>query len=214
MVDHMTDRDSNPVPCNADQNGEKKNRRRFLGAGAAASPFLLTFVSQPALGVACFTPSRSLSKNTSLSQQDHVGECTGAESPGNYKAQQDPSSGAYHWPASVPPTTAMHPLFQQGSQQGVTKFTKWQQGSGEISKTLGEALQVNAAEQVHFHVIGAYLNIMGGNGAVIPPNVMTKEQLLEIWRQFATTGRYEVSANVYWNGGQIVDYLKNNGLVK
>lgn len=210
----MTDRDSNPVPSNADLNGEKKSRRRFLGAGAAATPFLLTLVSQPALGVQCFTPSRSLSKNTSLSQKDHIGDCTNAESPGNYKAQQDPTKGAYHWPASVPPTTMMHPLFHMGNSEGVTKFTKLVNNNQVVSKTLGEALNVNAPGQVHFHLIGAYLNKMGGNGAFIPDNVMTVQDILGMWQEFATKGFYEPMAGIKWYAEDIVGYLKTNGIVK
>lgn len=194
------------------QDGKKSNRRRFLGAGAAATPFLLTMVSQPALGVTCFTPSRSLSKNTSISQQGKYGECTNAESPGNYKAQQTSGANAYHWPASVPPSTPMHPLFYQGSTQGVTQFTVSQNGALR-SMTLGEALNVNTAGQVHFHLIGAYLNKKGGNGAFIPDNVMTVQDILDMWQEWASKGFYEPMAGVKWYDGDIVNYLKNNGIV-
>lgn len=213
MVKQMTDQDSKNLPSQPDVSAEKKSRRRFLGAGAASTPFLLTLVSQPALGVTCFTPSRSLSKNTSISQEGHYGECSGAESPGNYKAQQDPTKGAYHWPASVPPSTPMHPLFHMGNNEGVTKFTKTQNNQ-IVSKTLGEALNVNAGGQVHFHIIGAYLNKMGGNGAIIPDNVMTAQDIRDMWQEYATKGFFEPMAGIKWLEAEIVDYLKSNGLVK
>lgn len=187
-------------------------RRRFLGAGSAAAPFILTMVSQPALGVTCFTPSRSLSRNTSISQQGNYGECTNAESPGNYKAQQTSGTSAYHWPASVPPSTLFHPLFHMGTVPGVTKFTKVVNGQ-EVSMTLGEALNVNAAGQVHFHLIGAYLNKKGGNGAVIPDSAITDTGILIMWQEYATKGYYEPVAGVKWYADEIVNYLKTNGIV-
>lgn len=191
---------------------ENDGRRRFLGAGSAAAPFILTMVSQPALGVTCFTPSRSLSQNTSISQQGKYGECTNAESPGNYKAQQTPGNGAYHWPASVPPSTPFHPLFHMGGTHGVTKFTKIVNNQ-EVSMTLGEALDVNAPGQVHFHLIGAYLNKMGGNGAIIPDSAITAPGILTMWHEYATNGYYEPVANVQWSAQDIVDYLQTNGIV-
>ena len=208
MNDHETQRDVDPGSVIA----TAKGRRRLIGAGAAAAPFLLTLVSQPALGTTCFTPSRSLSKNTSLSQQGKYGQCTGAESPGNYKAQQTPGA-SYHWPASVPPTTAMHPLFYMGNSEGVTKFTKVV-NSQTVSQTLGEALGVQAAGQVHFHLIAAYLNKNGGNGAVIPDNVMTVMSILGMWQEYATKGYYEPFAGTKWYAAEIVSYLTTNGIVK
>ncbi len=191
----------------------RAERRFFLGKGVKAAPFILTLASQPALGEICFTPSRSLSKNTSISQQGKDGVCTGAESPGNYKAQQDPKANAYHWPVSVKPTYLLHPTFHMGNSEGVTKFTKMVHDQ-EVSKTFGEALEVHTGGQVHFHLIGAYLNVLGGNGAVIPPNVMTAQGILDIWYEFATKGYYEPMAGVKWYAEEIKSYLIENGIVK
>ncbi len=188
-------------------------RRRFLGAGVSAAPLVLTMVSQPALGATCFTPSRSLSRNTSVSQNGHYGQCTGAESPGNYKAQQTPGTSAYHWPASVKPTDPLHPSFKMGTVQGVSKFTKYVGGQW-VSKSFGEALNINAPGQVHFHLIGAYLNKMGGNGAVIPDVAITVEGLLNIWSEYITKGYYEPTAGVRWDAEDIKTYLLSNGMVK
>lgn len=189
-------------------------RRRFLGAGVKASPFVLTLASQPALGVTCFTPSRSLSKNTSLSQAAKNGDCTGAESPGNYKAQQDPAGTAYHWPASVKPTDPFHPFFKKGNSPGVTQFTKVITNNNVVSMTFGEALNVNAPGQVHFHIIAAYLNKLGGNGAVIPDLVITVAVIQTIWSEYATNGYYAPVAGVKWDAVDIVNYLTSNGIVK
>ena len=93
-----------------------RGRRRFLGAGVSATPALLTLASHPALAVTCFTPSRSLSRNTSVGQELKNGICNG-KSPGNYGAQTDPFDNngkpnpAYTWPKSVPPDTPFHSVF-------------------------------------------------------------------------------------------------------
>jgi hypothetical protein len=191
---------------------QNDGRRRFLGKGIKAAPFVITLASQPALGTTCFTPSRSLSKNTSISQQGKDGVCTGAESPGNYKAQQDPNSNAYHWPTSPKPTDPLHPTFYMGNSEGVTKFTKTVNHQ-EVSKTFGEALAVTASGQVHFHLIAAYLNVKGGNGAVISDKAITASGVLAIWEEFAKKGYYEPVAGVKWYATEIVDYLKSNGIV-
>ncbi|MCL2635922.1 MAG: hypothetical protein FWD50_04735 [Betaproteobacteria bacterium] len=212
MVDNMIEQNSNPDLKQESANGKRHDRRRFLGAGAAAAPFLLTLVSQPALGATCFTPSRSLSRNTSVSQQGKYGECVGAGAASNYKAQQQPGQGAYHWPAAVPPSTPMHPLFYQGGEYLKTSFIKQVDGQW-VSMTLGEALEVNAAGQAHFHLIGAYLNKMGGNGAVIPDTVLTAQDILRIWQEYASRGYFEPMAGIKWYADEIVDYLKTNGIV-
>lgn len=190
-------------------------RRRFLGKGIKAAPFVITLASQPALGTTCFTPSRSLSKNTSISQQGKDGECTNAESPGNYKTHQNSSATAYHWPASVPPSTPFHPLFFAGST-AATSFQKTDSGVTR-SMTLGEVLTDGARQDDYNfakHMIGAYLNTMGGNGAVIPTNVMTAQQILDIWKSYVLDGYYEVTAGVHWDAVEIIAYLISNGIVK
>ena len=208
----MTDMKTNKQTPAAQVNDPIAGRRRFLGKTALkAAPFVVTLASQPALGATCFTPSRSLSRNTSLSQQGFYGECTGAQSPGNYKAQQSPGS-SYSWPASVPPSTLMHPLFTMGNSEGVTKFTKTE-GGKVVSQTLGEAISVNASGMVAFHLIGAYLNKMGGNGAVIPDKAITVAGILNMWSEYALKGYFEPTAGVKWYAAEIVAYLKSNGIV-
>jgi len=206
----MNEQSSNQEARPEGVSGKGSDRRRFLGAGAAATPFLLTLVSQPALGATCFTPSRSLSRNTSVSQDGKYGECLRAESPANYAAAQQSSQGI--WPAAVPPTTLMHPLFAQGREQGKTLFLKQENGQ-MVSMTLGEAMQINSAGQVHLYVIAAYLNKMGGNGAEIPDSVLTTQKILGIWQEYATKGYFEPTAGVSWYADDIINYFKTNGIV-
>jgi hypothetical protein len=201
----MSQQDQNPVQKLPSSGG----RRRFLGAGAAAAPAVLTLVSQPALGTTCFSPSRSLSRNTSVSQQGLYGECRNAESPGNYKAQQTPGAQAYHWPAAIPPSTPFHPTFSG------TKFTTGS-GSSYRSMTMGEVLNLSGSadpEKMAFHLIGAYLNVNGGNGAVIPSNVITAGEITTIWHEWSTRGYFEPTAGVQWNATAIKYYLVSNGII-
>jgi hypothetical protein len=208
----MNDHDMRPESAASVILATKNVRRRLIAAGAASAPFLLTLISQPALGTTCFTPSRSLSKNTSISQQGKFGTCTGAESPGNYKTHQDPTAQADHWPTSVAPTTEMHPLFFEGTVEGVSKFTKIV-NHVYVSQTLGEALGVKAPGQVHFHIIAAYLNKLGGNGAVIPDSAITVQGIKDIWQEYATKNYYEPFAGTQWDAAAIVSYLISNGIV-
>ena len=211
MID--TNKHSHETPVDAND----YRRRRFLGKGIKAAPFVLTLASQPALGVTCFTPSRSLSKNTSISQQGKNGECTNAESAENYKMHQDPSASAFHWPRTVPPSTPFHPLFRQGSSSA-NSFTVPLSGGGFRSMTLGEVLTHGVSQdsdEVAKHLIGAYLNTMGGNAAFIPANVMTPQGILGIWSEYvANSGFYEPVAGVKWYANEIKYYLTSNGIVK
>ena len=188
----------------------ESRRRRFLGAGVATAPALLTLASQPALGVTCFTPSRSLSRNTSISQQGKNGNCLNAESPGNYKEQQTPGHGAYHWPASIPPSTAFHSRFP--GQRFMTGT-----GVNVRSMTMGEVLNLVGApdqQQVAFHLVGAYLNVNGGNGAIIPPHILTSAGVVAIYDEWDRNGFYEPMAGVRWYATEIKNYLISNGIVK
>ncbi|MDR1996697.1 hypothetical protein [Azonexus sp.] len=213
MVDNMTEQNTNPDLKQDSANGKCHDRRRFLGAGAAATPFLLTLVSQPALGMgtACFTPSRSLSRNTSVSQQGKYGECQNAQSPGNYAVQQQVVSMGGIWPDVKPPTTSLDSVFIL-----VPQFVKQVNEGGTLvskSMTLGEALRVNGVDQVYLYLIAAYLNTMGGGGASIPETVLTDTAIQGIWREYTLRHYYEPMAGIQWSAGDIINYLQTNGIV-
>lgn len=176
---------------------ESGRRRRFLGAGVSAAPVMLTLVSQPALGGTCFSPSQSLSNNTSVSRPKP--QCVGAESPGNYMAQTT------NWPMSqVKPTDKFHNVFLAGANVdfGNRTFQQVLELSGNKDKF-----------KTAFHVIGAYLNILRG---FIPQEVLDVKALKEIWSQYAADGTYQPipGSLTEWNGEKIVEYLKNNDIVK
>jgi hypothetical protein len=190
-------------------------RRRFLGVGAKAGPALLTLASQPALAVTCFTPSRSLSKNMSVSQAGKNGDCNGV-SPGNYAAQTTPGHSAYNWPSAVPPSTAFHSVFS-GSRFVVVV------GNGPTTRSLTmlEVLKLPQAvsgitvtlptdpSNVAMHLIGAYLNVVN---LLIPSNILDTDGVKTIWTEWNTKGYYEPVAGVQWNAAAIVLYLTSNGI--
>lgn len=190
-------------------------RRRFLGRGAAAAPFLITLASQPALGATCFTPSRSLSKNTSVSQQGKEGECTGSASPEDYKALQanHNSRGRGPWPNGLSPKDSFHAIFAMGSNEGVTKFTK--PGKKQmVSQTFGEVLNQVSGLNIHAYLIAAYFNKRSVLSSSIPDNVITTTGILNMWSEYAKKGYYEPFAGVKWYGEEIKNYLLSNGIVR
>lgn len=197
--------DRNPSTETADARLNSGGRRRFLGAGSAAVPAVLTLLAQPALGMTCFTPSRSLSRNTSVSQAGEYGECRG-QSPGNYSQQIEPGRPAYTWPIS--PDTRFHPIFIVGSRTG-TQFV----GSDGKSLTMLQVLNLSGKEdpgKVAFHLIGAYLNVKAN---LVSPAAMDESRVLQMWVEWATRGYFEPVAGVRWYAIEIVDYLKSNGIV-
>jgi hypothetical protein len=204
-----------------------EGRRRVL---KAAVPAILSIASQSALGAGmCLTPSRSVSRNTSLSQQDQIGTCNGV-SPGNYKAQTQSdkkkgqsSNPAYNWP--IPTCTAFYSVFAYGPWIASNVRTKYCKtgvlpagctamagpaGFGTRSMTMLEVLNLQGYDdpnQVAFHVIGAYLNILNG---FISDKALTVATLKGMWQEYAQKGYYEPAANVRWYGAAIVRYLSSN----
>ena len=136
--------------------------------------------------------------------------CVSAQSPGNYKAQVNATSSAYSWPAAIPPSTPFHPLFS-----GVN--IRFYKSNGTTSLTLHEVLSVVGApdsQQVAFHIVAAYLNVNGGNGAVIPPHVIDSAGVKKLWNEWDLKGYYEPFAGVKWYATEIKNYLISNGIVK
>lgn len=212
-----------------------KGRRRFLRAGTAATPALVSLVSTPALGATCFTPSRNLSQNTSLSQSAYIGTCTGS-SVATYAL----GTG---WPSSAPTTTAFHPLFS--GDHFYVKNNSGNNSNGLRSCTLLEVLKINSSTlaapsnmvwstasgvyrssflavtgtsgtdtvKVAQHMVAAYLNCLA---AKVPANVLkaagTHPSCTLMWSDFQVDGTYEVMASVLWNPAQIIDYLISNGI--
>lgn len=175
-------------------------RRRFLGKGAIAAPAILTLVAQPALGVTCYSPSGSLSKNTS-GGRNYTGNCTGV-SPGNYKTQNGGS--ANHWPSGWSSTDPISKMY--------TPVPAYCQNTGGTDKTLNQVLSLGGntdPNKFAFHMIGAYLNVLNN---YVPSNVLDTAKLKQIWIDIHTLGYYEVGG-VQRDRSWIVDqYLKPYGI--
>lgn len=173
-------------------------RRRFLGAGSAIAPAVLTLVSRPALGGTCFPPSRALSVNASHGSNDY--ECNG-ESPGNYWQQTDPNSPAYHWPSYPLPSTPFASVFDACTVTGfpagktMVEVLGWHQGGGD-------------PENVAFHLIAAYLNVVNG---YVPSEVVSLTQIKTWFCQWQASGYATVQVGTEtWTGGELVSYLQSN----
>lgn len=208
-----------------------KGRRRALRLGVAA-PAILSLASQSALGAACLSPSRTVSGNTSFSQQGTGGQCNGV-SPGNYKTQTQPktnpsgkqsNSSAYNWPHGCNPCTLFFSVFAAGNYAsqyytsdpmpddcaGQSGGLTYANAIGQRSMTMLEVLDLEGngdPNKVAFHVVGAYLNILNG---WISEKALTEVTLKGMWREYAEKGYYEPAANVKWYGGDIVHYLSTN----
>lgn len=195
-------------------------RRRFLGAGSAVTPVILTLFSQPALGATCFTPSRSLSRNTSVTQDGRYGkECYGLP-PSSYSGVE----------------TSFHSVFVEGSTQGKDKFYKTVDGA-EIKKPNGKSYDPPRYEQVSVpmtfgdvirsfpgslaaYMIAAYLNCKNGK---VPPYVLIADGGGEIpsvtgmWAEWVRFGMYTVKQpgshpDFQWNANRIILYFQDNAI--
>lgn len=172
-------------------------RRRFLGKGAVAAPAILTLVAQPALGTTCYSPSGSLSKNTS-GGRNYKGECTGI-SPGWYKTHRTSAD----W-SPVNPNALIGSLFSP-----VPSYFKKPNGT---EMTLLEVIDLTGQADPYmfgFHMVAAYANIMKGK---IPSNVLDVAKLQAIWTAIYTQGYYVVGGQ-QWNATAVVTgYLQPYGI--
>jgi hypothetical protein len=197
------------------------------------APALLTLAGQPALGMTCFTPSRNLSRNMSVSQQGKYGECSG------YGVASYASGSG--WPVAT--TTAFHPLFagdffwikdnSGNNLNGLRSCTLleilnlnvttlvaptgkvWSTSAGVYRASFVPPSGASSADTIILakHIVAAYLNCMSLR---VPPTVLAATgahpSCTSIWQDFIGDGRYEVMANVLWDAKQIKDYLTSNGI--
>jgi hypothetical protein len=191
-------------PPTSSQTPSQTGRRRFLGAGAVATPAILTLASTPALGTTCFTPSRSLSRNTSAATQaGKFGTCNPGASVYDYRINKN------NWPANVanchPDNTLFHTLFSAG------RFTYM---NGNASQSLFSVLS-NNKDSVAAALIAAHLNINGGKGSSIASVALTTQKLKDIWSEYnSAKAGYEPFAGTIWGDSEIKNYLISNYIIK
>jgi hypothetical protein len=157
------------------------SRRRLLRAGLAASPAILTIVSQPVLAVTCRSPSSfaSIAANAATSSQP-AQACTGL-------GPQAWSLSSTAWPVTRS-TALFYPEFS-----GSTGFR------GIASPTLDQVLALSSpysdVETLARNVVAAYLNL---KSLKTPDTVINETSLQAMWT-LGVAGTYRPTlTGAYW----------------
>jgi len=192
--------DSNKTPGTA---GEPSNagtvpntsRRRWLQASISAAPVIMTVVSKPVLAATnqCVTPSGFSSANTSVPG--------GVNCVGFVPSYWVQSSHFSSWPAGYNPVAVVGPPAQPATLF-CTVFNTAPCASPVAGQTLVQVLMFGG--NVSQYVVAAVLNSASG---FVPTSKLSMPTILEIWRQWFTTGFYSPRNGVNWDNNQIVQYL-------
>lgn len=191
-----TDEEGRELPAadtvGAELSAKGAARRRFSTAGAGVSAgVIMTLASQSGMAqTVCTSPSGMLSGN--LSHHDHQVPCAGL-SPGYWKTHHSAWGGARtngnaKFNLTFPTTYRCSALNAYTCFQ-IVDPTKVANGSDP--------------DNVAMHIMATLLNVCSKK-----IGFLTEIQVLAIWHSFATTGSYQPSAGVTWDGTQIVAYLK------
>lgn len=181
-------------------------RRRFLKAGVAAAPVLLTLHSKPVLGNVCHSPSASTSGNVSQ-QAERIETC------GGYPCSYWRSTGAQGgsgW-LGVQPSTAFHPTYRPGlAAESRQYLISGLQSRPYTMLELLNGASPNNRTGICSHFIAAQLNI---NCGLVPRSVMDITRLNQIWIEWSRSGYYRPSASARpWDAAAIVQFLKASGI--
>src|SRR4029079_1469624 len=177
-------------------------RRRMLRGGLGTTPLLLTLVSRPVLGqVACFSPSGFVSMPTSAHGTPKT--CIG-RTPGYWKQDQKfpdwPTPPYYPVATTGPgakPATTFNSVF--GTPSPYTNSQTFL----DVLRTEDQGYS-GPPHDVARHCVAELLNIQKGW-----VTVLTKTKLINIWRQYISTGGgtvgyFEPMAGVQWHHAEIV----------
>jgi hypothetical protein len=173
-------------------------RRRFAKAGLGASGVIMTLVSQPGMAteqLMCTTASAAGSFTPTSHQHARVA-CDG-RSPGYWK------NHANQWMGAYTSTNAKFGAVFKSSGFGA------QLAPLTLLEVLDPPLITQASgfvdkDNVGKHIVAALLNARSGRVPQLP-----EAKVFEIWYEYTRTGHYSPRPNTYWNGAQIVDYLKS-----
>jgi hypothetical protein len=203
----MTDKSQQPsdgsVPSKTRPRSEA--RRRLLHGGLGTTPLLLTLVSRPVLGaVACTSPSGFVSMPTST--QGTPTMCSG-RTPGYWKQEQK----FFDWPSPpyYPVTTTGpggHAATTFNSVFGTPSPYNNSQTFLDVLRTEDQGFS-GPPHDVARHVVAELLNVQKGY-----VTVLTKAQVINIWRSYintggGTVGYFQPTAGVQWDHTAIVNYL-------
>jgi hypothetical protein len=215
--------DRQPANETAMQQGVNTSRRRFTRLGLGASGVVMTLASRSVLAQsACKSPSGFLSNNASAHTDPAV--CTGSDPAGWSASTSWPidekttfvsvfgSTTAASWTkkinnksffdAELSTTTPWSPSSSNSGNNG--QSAKANGIGSETDATMREVLNSDTTPQVVKYLIAAYLNAISGRNAF-----PTTQQVLEIYREWSSNGRYEVSAGIFWYDGDILQYLQS-----
>ena len=183
-------------------------RRRFLKAGLAAGPVIMTLQSKPVLGNVCHSPSGTMSG--AMSQKaGQIKTCNGY--PLSYWRNSGSAGGGGVGWVGIRPDLPYHPAFRLGIVSGSQQFLT--AGLKSRPLTMYEVLCADAAQDPYGlcgHFITALLNINSGR---IPAAVMDQTRLSQLWVEWSRTGRYRPSGqSKAWDAADIVQYFRSSGI--
>jgi hypothetical protein len=196
------------------------SRRRFTRLGLGASGVVMTLTSRSVLAQSvCKSPSGFLSNNAS--QHGDPAFCSGTDPAGWAATSQWPIDKNTTFSSVFGVTTAAWTkktkmsFFDAPLTSGTTSSSS-QGGAGngqsakangvgsETEATLYDVLTSNTTPPVVRYLVAAYLNAVGNLNAF-----PTTTQVLQIYNEWTSTGRYEVSAGIYWYDTDIITYLQS-----
>jgi len=165
-----------------------ESRRRWTKAGLGAGAVLATLAGRPAFAGICQSPSAFSSGN--MSHHGTTQDCEGYAPDVWADLNQN-----------------QYPVQDE-------KFTKVFPNLGKVvwdNEKLSEVMSASDNENAYpkpnpisKEFAAAYLNINKG----WYPAGLDETRLMMMWNEYASSGEYEVRANVFWKADQIVAYLK------
>lgn len=164
-----------------------QSRRRFTMAGLATSGVIMTLTTRSALASDAVSPSGFCSVNQSRHGARQHSQCRG------------PTYWQEHasWP--IEKTKKFSAIFQQcGSNSPYFLATCLEVVSGKSAK------QPASHQGPEAYLMAAYLNALRGWS----DDFLTSSQCVNMGNEWLATGVFHPTANVSWNGAQIVQYFQ------
>ena len=171
----------------ADPAGVALGRRRLLRGGLGATPVLMTLVSGPVGAAACIQASAFASLHASGKQPTII--CSGRTPTQWFEANNG------QWPAQLRPSNT-------------AKFSdQFSPALTDADATLRQVLDPSGSfSPVARNLVAALLNTLT-SPPLTPATILTTAMVRSIWTSFATTGFYEPTAAIRWDGTKIVEWI-------
>jgi hypothetical protein len=187
------------------QSGPDQTRRRLTGSALGVSA-IFTLASSPVLaGGQCIKPSGFASGN--LSGHGTPPTCYGK--PPEYWCQQ-----SVQWPSFCKKGQAFHDIPFRKNGCGTT-FYKYDSYKKQYTTTVKSCYEVTQpipsyCSNRDLYDLGRYCTAACLSISENPNSIpcMTTGDVMSIWQDCTTNGKYEVTANTYWSIAQCRDYIK------